>query len=47
MGSEPLRHAVQNYVQSHYPGGQAAVYWTETELILILVANKFNPSSFW
>ncbi|KAJ2355173.1 F-actin-capping protein subunit alpha [Coemansia erecta] len=48
---EALRAALQQeldtYVDAHYEGGSAAVYWHENALVSCIVSNRFSPTNFW
>lgn len=51
MENSPLRSQVEKkvleYVQEHYPEGVAAVYAKGDLIVIIIVANKYNPNNFW
>lgn len=49
---EALRAAVEThvlkYVQDHYPDGVTTVYApSETQIVVAIVDNKYNPSNYW
>lgn len=48
---ESLRVAVEKetstYVNDHYPDGVSTVYCNDTDIIVLIVDNKYNPNNFW
>lgn len=48
---DSLRTAVETecikYVEDHFPNGVCTVHCTETEIIIAIVDNKYNPNNFW